>query len=385
MKLGSRPFFLPAFLLGLAALLFFAPRSPAAEPAPLPVTFFFNPGCRECDEIKGLLGRAEEDWGIRIEVDAVDLTRGRNIELLWGWEEKTGKKAEPLLGVVVGDEFLAGYEEVKARLQKVLESRASGPAALGDPSPLPGARRTVESEFSRFGPSTVALAGLIDGINPCAFTVLVMLLSFMMVGGLSRGHALLAGLSFAAAVFIAYLLVGLGLFSAARATEGYRTVADIVYLAVGVVSIALGAISLYDAAVIRRTGELKDARLKLPSALMSRIQRAISTGLNPRRLIVSAFTLGLVVSLLELACTGQIYFPTIILIMENASLRARGIAYLVLYCGAFILPLLVVLGAVFWGSRIPRLAEAAGKYAWVAKALTGGIFLVLGIFLLLRF
>lgn len=372
-------------VLGLGALALLAPPAPAADGAPVPVTFFFIPGCRECDEIRELLGRAEEDWGISLAVEALDLTQGKNIELLWGWEEKTGKKAEPLLGVVVGSEFLAGYEEAKARLKKVLENQAPPPVARPVPSPSPAARRSVEGEFSRFGPGTVALAGLIDGINPCAFTVLVMLLSFMMVGGLSRGHALGAGLSFAAAVFIAYLLVGLGLFSAARATEGYRTVADIVYLAVGVVSIVLGAVSLYDAAVIRRTGELKDARLKLPSALMSRIQRAISSGLNPRHLIVSAFTLGLAVSFLELVCTGQIYFPTIILIMKNSSLRARGFAYLILYCGAFILPLLIVLGAVFWGSRIPRIAEAVGKYAWVAKALTGLIFLALGLFLLARF
>ena len=71
--------------------------------------------------------------------------------------------------------------------------------------------------------------------------------------------------------------------------------------------------------------------------------------------------------------------------MKNPALRARGFAYLLLYCGAFILPLLVVLGAVFGGSRIPRVAEAVGKYAWLAKALAGGIFLALGVFLLLRF
>jgi cytochrome c biogenesis protein CcdA len=390
MTLSSRPHraLFPYFYISiicLGALAPGAPRAAAEDAAPVKVTFLFNPGCRECDEIRDLIRRTGEETGIALEVDSLDLTQGRNIEFLWGWEEKTGKKAEPLLGVVIGEEFLAGYEEIKERLRTVLEDYASSRAPPSAPSPLPAGRRSVESEFSRFGPGTVALAGLIDGINPCAFTVLVMLLSFMMVGGLSRVHTLLAGLSFAAAVFLAYLLVGLGLLSAARATQGYRTAADIVYLVVGVVSIVLGAISLYDAAVIRRTGELKDARLKLPSALMNRIQRAISTVINPRHLIVSAFTLGLLVSFLELVCTGQIYFPTIILIMKNASLRARGFLYLLLYCGAFILPLLIVLGAVFWGSRIPRVAEAVGKYAWVSKALTGVIFLALGVFLLIRF
>ncbi len=385
MQPGSRTFFLLASLLGLAALLFFGSRSPAAEPAPVPVTYFFNPGCRECDEIKALLGRAGEDWGIAVRVELVDLSEGKNIELLWGWEEKTGKKAEPLLGLVVGNEFLAGYEETRGRLRTVLEDYAAGRAPRAGSSPPAAPPRSVEGEFSRFGPGTVALAGLVDGINPCAFTVLVMLLSFMMVGGISRGYALGAGLAFAAAVFSAYLLVGFGLFSAARAAQGYRTAADVVYLAVGALSVVLGGISIRDAVVVRRTGELGAARLRLPPALLGRIQRTIGRGLNPRHLIVSAFLIGLVVSLLELACTGQIYFPTIVLIMKNSALRARGFAYLLLYCGAFILPLLVVLGAVFGGSRIPRVAEAVGKFAWLAKGLAGLIFLALGIFLLVRF
>ncbi|MCX6348303.1 MAG: hypothetical protein NTV79_02215 [Candidatus Aureabacteria bacterium] len=372
----------------LAATGIFTPcavSSPPAPVTPLKVTYFFTPGCRECAEIENLILRTEEETGIPLSVERLDLTREKNIEILWAWEERTGKKADGLMGVVVGEEFLAGYWEIKERLKPVLESLALGPLPLPVTSPIPVAGRSIEGEFSRFGPGTVALAGLIDGINPCAFTVLVMLLSFMMVGGVSRSHTLFAGLSFAAAVFLAYLLVGLGLFSAARATQEYRTVADVVYLVVGIFSVGLGAVSLYDAAVVRRTGELKDARLRLPPALMNRIQRAISRGLNPRRLILSAFSLGLVISLLELVCTGQIYLPTIILIMKNASLRARGLSYLILYCSAFILPLLIVLATVFWGSGVPRVAGLVGKYAWVSKALTGLIFLALGLFLLIRF
>ena len=69
-------------------------------------------------------------------------------------------------------------------------------------------------------PVTVIGAGLLDGINPCAFTVLLLLIAALLavtqVGGVPalpavRGRVLLLGSIYVGAVFLTYLAVGAGL------------------------------------------------------------------------------------------------------------------------------------------------------------------------------
>ncbi len=346
------------------------------------VEFFFSPGCRECEEVKVLLRETEKELGIPLDVTYTDITVENNIERLWAWEDKTGKKAEDLISVVIGETFLAGQPEIKAMLKETIMARFGGGTGKSARTVAPPAsRRTIESEFAEFGIWAVLGAGLIDGVNPCAFTVLVLLISFLTITGVSRSNILWIGFAFAFSVFLTYFLVGLGLFSALLKSVHYRSLADYLYLVIGGISFILGVISVYDAAVVYRTRELKDARLKLPPMIMSRIQRVITGKFNPRHIFVSALVLGFLVSLLELVCTGQIYLPTIILIMQNPALRDQAIAYLILYCFAFITPLLVVFGLVYWGSEVAKISDLTSRYSWVLKLLTGLIFIALGIFL----
>lgn len=348
----------------------------------VPVKFFFTPGCRECEEVKKLLQETEEQLGVPFDIVYLNITEDDNIEQLWAWEDGAGKKAEGLIAVVIGKTFLAGSREVKTGLRgAVVEHLGRNPPSSTPPS----ARRTREAEFGKFGLWAVLGAGLIDGVNPCAFTVLALLISFLTITGVSRSHTLRIGLAFALAVFLTYLLVGLGLFSALLKSVHYRSWADLVYLAVGGVSFVLGVISIHDAVVVYRSRELKNARLKLPPVVMSRIQRVISARFNPRHIFFSALILGFLVSLLELVCTGQIYLPTIILIMRNPALRKEAFGCLILYCSAFIAPLLVVFALVYWGSEIAGIAGLTREYSWLLKLLTGLIFIALAIFLFVSF
>lgn len=370
----------------IAATLFlnFIPITiPLAEEGSMEILYFFSPGCRECEEVKELLLSFGERLGVELDIHYLDITGDKkNLELLLSWEDRTGKKAEGLIAVVVADKFLAGYEEIKEDLENILLNQMAG----GEVEPeTPSVSQTVKSEFGRFGPWAVLGAGLIDGINPCAFVVLVLLISFLTLAGESRAHMLRVGLAFALAVFLTYYLVGLGLFSAVVKSVAYRKVADSIYLAVGSLSFILGIISFYDAAVVYRSREIKDARLKLSPAILSRIQRVISRNFNPRHIFFSALILGFLISLFELVCTGQIYLPTIILIMQNQLLRKKALFYLFLYCLAFIVPLLIVFGMIYWGSGTNRIADLSRKYSWLSKLLTGVIFITLAVFLFAHF
>ncbi|HOO77759.1 MAG TPA: hypothetical protein PLI51_04630 [bacterium] len=366
----------------LAAITFWLgvqPAYPESETV-LAGDFFFSPGCRECRETREFVAGLADKYGLTLDLTDRDITSQEGMELLWAWEDRTGKTSDDPTALAVGGHFLAGEDDVRNNLEDLILS-----GEFLDKAPPPERERTAEEEFSLFAPGTVAAAGLIDGINPCAFTVMVMLISFLTVTGGTRSAVLRAGLSFSLGVFLTYLLIGAGLFGVVLQSARYRTLADVIYLLVGVGSVALGLITLRDAAAVYRSRELSKARLRLPDQFLRRIQRVLSGKLTSPRLIASAFVTGFLVSLLELVCTGQVYLPTIIMIMKKPALRAHAFAYLLLYCLAFIFPLVAVFSITYWGSGRIRLGEWSSRWAWLLKLLTGLLFLALGAFLLVNF
>jgi cytochrome c biogenesis protein CcdA len=55
------------------------------------------------------------------------------------------------------------------------------------------------------------VAGLTDGINPCAIATMIFLISFLATRKKSRREVLIIGLAYTATVFFTYLAMGLGL------------------------------------------------------------------------------------------------------------------------------------------------------------------------------
>src|SRR3989304_5008012 len=54
-------------------------------------------------------------------------------------------------------------------------------------------------------------AGLIDSINPCAFSILLLTITFLMSIGKLRSSVLAIGSAYILGIFIVYLVIGLGL------------------------------------------------------------------------------------------------------------------------------------------------------------------------------
>ena len=91
------------------------------------------------------------------------------------------------------------------------------------------------------------------------------------------------------------------------------------------------------------------------------------------------FSAGVIVSLLESVCTGQLYVPTLALMAGNSSTRLRAIILLLLYNIMFIVPLLVLAGIVAFGARASFLINVFKKYATVVRIIQTVIFLIVGI------
>lgn len=104
--------------------------------------------------------------------------------------------------------------------------------------------------------------------------------------------------------------------------------------------------------------------------------------MRTRRLVLAAFAVGIVISLLESVCTGQVYLPTIVYVLKDRGLAARPLACLVLYNLMFIMPLLAVFGLVFAGMTSTRLLTFSKRHLALSKTLLALLFLGLGLLLL---
>ena len=187
----------------------------------------------------------------------------------------------------------------------------------------------------------------------------------------------MVGLAYTFAVFVTYYAVGAGFLGFLAALPIFRVIAQWVYIITAVLAVGLGIFSLVDFIKAKR-GKLSEMTLQLPDKLKKKIHRIIISENEPRKtrrnFLVAAFTTGFFVSLLELACTGQVYLPTIIYVLGIPGLRTKAHLYLLLYNLMFVIPLLVVFIISYLGATSEQLNGFLKKNTAVIKLLTALMF-----------
>jgi hypothetical protein len=118
-------------------------------------------------------------------------------------------------------------------------------------------------------------------------------------------------------------------------------------------------------------------RLKLPTRLRRWINRVIREGARMRAFVPVTFVAGVVISVIELACTGQVYLPTILFVLSVPKLQVQAGVYLVLYNLMFVLPLVVVFLLAYFGTTSQQLGLFIHRRAATIKLATAGLFVLL--------
>ncbi len=352
--------------------------------APVYVAYFYSPGCLECDRVAYDLSYLEQKYP-NLEIRSFDINTCAPLNE--AMSERTGVPPEDRLlapALFVGNEYLIGDEIGVERLEDLIQRHGQ----VGCIPPWEGledessqAVNRIIQRFKSFSFLAVLGAGLLDGVNPCAFTTIIFFVSYLAAMERKGREILFVGSAFTAAVFLAYLLVGIGILGFVHSLGIVRTLSRLVYLATGVFCVVLAIVGIYDLYRIKQ-GRLEDMALKLPEVLRRRVHKAIREGANVRNYVWAAFVTGFFVSLLELACTGQAYLPTIIFVSGVPELRVNAIGYLILYNLMFILPLVVIFLLVFYGTTSLQLAGFMRRNAALVKLLTVILFAALGGWLL---
>lgn len=214
----------------------------------------------------------------------------------------------------------------------------------------------------------VVLAGLADGFNPCAFTVLLLFITSLLAATQARAaqaadairrRVIGLGSIYIASVFLTYLALGVGLLS----VTGLFTRRHLPARLGAVLAIGLGLWMLKDYF-------LPDAgfRLEAPMAL-GRWARE-----SARRATVPALVVGgVLIGLCTVPCSGAIYLAVLALLAAQSSALA-GFGYLVLYNAVFVLPLVGILLAASARPTLNRLARWNLHHReWVRLGLGSGV------------
>jgi cytochrome c biogenesis protein CcdA len=377
-------------------LLLFDSTSPllADSHEPLLTIYLFAAStCPECKEIKEeVFPDVLADYGglVQYKHIRVDDVKAFKLQLLY--EKKYGTTSNESTKLFVGTKCLAGIDEVKKSLARVIDeellagSRTIEPVAILSEAPPDElqeiADKVAHQKFDEFRPVVVALAGLVDGINPCAFVTLVFFISLLSFLKKSKREIFLVGLFFSISVFLTYMVLGFGILRAIKVFSVDQGIAWYLTLGMAVATFILAAYSFIDFVRYRKTGSAKDISLKLPHKIRLIINRLISTRMRKGHLVLGAIALGFVISLLEALCTGQVYLPTIMYVLQGETMMIRAMMYLVLYNVMFIVPLLVVFAMTYYGVSSETISGFFTRNIGLSKLIMSIVFLLLGLVLI---
>lgn len=352
--------------------------------APVRIEFFNEPGCADCAYVSAhvLPGLATRYAG-RYELIGRDLNETSNYVALVDVEERFGRRANATVYLLIDNRtLLAGVTEIEAgagrALSAALAAREAGesPAVPVVPAPV----EALAKRYSDFTLGAVILAGLADGLNICAITTLVFFMSVLTQVGASQRIRLTIGLTFAAASYATYFIIGLGLLEALHALRGFLVVRTVIELATAAVLVVLALLSFWDAWRYGHTGRATDVSLQLPSGVKRRIHEVLRRSVTVSSVVWAGLVAGVLVTILDGVCSGQTYAPTLVLMGRAGRVAAWWL--LALYNFLFILPLLVVLALVSFGLKTEQLTAWTRRHVVPSKLLLGLVFLLLAAALL---
>lgn len=217
---------------------------------------------------------------------------------------------------------------------------------------------------------TVVIAAF-DAFNPCAFVVLLFLLS-LLVHARSRARMAVIGGTFvlvSGLLYFAFMVAWLNVFLVFGALSAVTLVA-------GLAAITIALLNIKDYFWFQRGPTLSIPEGAKPQ-LFSRMRGLTASSSFPL-IMVGTVTLALAANTYELLCTAgfPMVFTRVLTLNELPTLGDYG--YLGLYNLVYVTPLLLIVGVFVWTLGSRKLSEKSGR---VLKLMSGLMMLGLGLVL----
>ncbi len=356
-------------LTGLTASL-----SASAAKQQVDLDFFWSLTCPHCQEARPFVEdlAKEFDW---LHVHSYEVTQHPdNAKRYVETAKALGANADSVPAFVLCDHLYIGFDRpdgVGKLLHQAIQTCRDGgemPESLAESTILPAGIDPDQMSLPLF---TLAIAAL-DAFNPCAFFVLLFLLS-LLVNARSRARMLFIGGVFvfcSGLVYFLFMAAWLALFLRIGAL-GWVT------LSAGLLAVVIGVINIKDFFFFRQ-GPSLSLTDGAKSSLFARMRHLLTQD-HLGMLLIGTIALALAANSYELLCTAG--FPMVytrVLTLQTNSDTAYYL-YLLLYNLVYITPLLVILLVFTFTLGRRKLSEGEGR---LLKLLSGYMMFGLGILLL---
>ncbi|MGB3340435.1 MAG: hypothetical protein WBB37_03025 [bacterium] len=344
--------------------------------------YFYQPGCQGCDRTEIVLNHGQQVHD-QLVIHRYDILDDSNKVFFEALAQKIGLlDADRLVAptIIIGDNYLSRQEINLTNLDSLALKYQKGSPEFKTLD-LALAEKNIIKRFARFSVFGIIFAGLIDGVNPCAFATLIFFVSYLLFIGRRRRDIIIMSFFFILAVFISYFAIGLGAYNLLKYLSNYALISKIIFLCFGIIALVLGVLSLRDF-FLARQGKLDKMILQLPLGIKRRIHKNIKEKTAVGGIVIGSLVAGLAISYLEFGCTGQVYLPTITFMISKAGISLKPLISLLLYNLMFILPLIIIaiLASLFTTKKIAKSLEAKIP---IIKLLTAILFFALGLLLIL--
>ena len=365
----------------VASTTFFKPKVSYAEDK-VQVNFFYGDGCPHCGKVEPIIDALKVKFP-QVLFNNYEIYRNQDNALsLYRFYDEYKVPEEDRGGVpivFIGNEYFLGDKPIINNLEnKIIENLSIIPNKINtevSENPSVSSLDTkennteesnipVEKSYSLWA---IAGAAIVDSINPCAIAVILILLTALMISSGDKKRALYGGLAFTFSIYITYFLFGLGLLQIIALTN----IAGIIAKIVGVIALIIGLANIKDFFFYGGGGFV----MEIPRKWRPTLKKILNGVTSP----LGAFFAGFVVTLFELPCTGGPYF-FVLGLLSQAEKMISIIPTLLFYNLVFVLPLIFIVFAVYFGFSSVEKAEAwKEKNLKVLHLVAGIIMIALGV------
>ena len=337
---------------------------------------FSRQGCPHCVDAYLYLEKLKTEYP-QIEIVARDIhSDPDNMQRFARFNNRFKIDQPGIPSFLICDRYLIGFNDGKSsgaiiRHMLGLENKAKTKTATNEiDMPLFGVVSVEKLGLPMF---TMAI-GLVDGFNPCAMWVLLILLSIL-VNLRDRKRILLIAGTFvfiSGAVYFIFMAAWLNIFL----IIGFSRALQII---IGLTAILIGTVHIKDYFAYKKSLSLSIPDSAKPS-IYSRIRDVIYAE-NIIATFIAIIVMAILVNLIELLCTAglpAIYTQILTLQQLNTS---QYYLYLLLYNIAYMFDDALMVGLIVFTMSKQRLEEAQGR--WL-KLLSGSIIFILGALLILK-
>jgi cytochrome c biogenesis protein CcdA len=318
-----------------------ASTQPSQQVVPQCLYYFMSEGCHSCEVADAYITEVEAIYPT-LTVHRFEIHNATNWDLMVSLYNSHNISVYVTPVAFIGNEVLVGPTNIENSLVPLIENNTGWQC----PSP----NETIPPYEASPPIGVIIGMAFADSLNPCAIAVLLLLIVALSATG---ARVLTTGGAYIAGNYVAYLLIGFGLFAILRQFQLPYYTSKII----GILAIAVALISLFS---------------KIPVSQKPRVKKLIEGATSPP----AAFLAGGIISAIELPCTGGPYFLALTLMSQYNLTQLEILGYLLLYNLIFVLPLILIL-VLFYFARTPKIPRNYIRYASAIAMILIGLYLLL--------